>query len=81
MVCGLSHKCKKLTEWGATGKAPAVVYLGKQGLGQIDAEIDNSHGLPLPDELMKRSNFPSWHSVAVCRKSRLVRDGEVPFIR
>lgn len=54
---------------------------GKHGLGQIDAEMDNSHGLPLPDELMKSSHFPSWRSVAVCRKSRLVRDGEVPSIR
>lgn len=54
---------------------------GEHGLGEIDADIDNSHGLPLPDELMKSSHFPSWHSVAVSRKQRLVRDGEVPFIR
>lgn len=35
-------------------------------------------------ESMKNSTFPSWHSVAENREPhgvRLVRDGEVPFIR
>jgi MFS family permease len=31
--------------------------------------------------LMRHSHFPSWHFVAGRRNMRLVRDGEVPFIR
>jgi hypothetical protein len=53
----------------------------KDVLGEIDSQSDNSHGLPLSNELMRHSHFPSWHFVAGCRNTRLVRDGEVPFIR
>ena len=53
----------------------------KYGLGEIDPDVDNGHGFPLPSELM-RFETPSWHLVADCRDSaRLSRDGEVPFIR
>ena len=54
---------------------------GKDILGEIDSQSDNSHGLPLSNELMRHSHFPSWHFVAGRRNARLVRDGEVPFIR
>ena len=50
-------------------------------LGEIDADEQNSHGLPLPSELMRLRHFPSWHFVAGRRYTRLARDGEVPFIR
>jgi hypothetical protein len=50
-------------------------------LGKIDSDSDNSQGLPLSNELMRPSHFPSWHFIAVRRNTRLVRDGEVPFIR
>ena len=53
---------------------------GKHVLGEIDADRDNSHGLPLSSELMRFAT-PSWHSVAVRRNARLAWDGEVPFIR
>lgn len=33
-------------------------------LGQIDADVDNGHGLRLPSELMRVHTFPSWHFVA-----------------
>ena len=36
---------------------------------------------PFSNELMRHSHFPSWHFVAGRRNTRLVRDGEVPFIR
>ena len=54
---------------------------GKDILGKIDSDGNNSHGLPLLNELMKSSHFPSRHLVAGCRNTRLARDGEVPFIR
>ena len=48
-------------------------------LGEIDTNEDNGHGLPLSDELMRFAT-PSWHSLPFAA-TRLVRDGEVPFIR
>lgn len=55
----------------------------KNVLGQIQADGNNGHGLPLPNEhLMDGSHFPSWPFKAGRRNNpRLVRDGEVPFIR
>ena len=38
---------------------------GKHVLGQIDTNSQNSHGLPLPSELMNELHFPSWHSLPV----------------
>lgn len=51
----------------------------KHVLGEIDPNRNNGHGLPLPSELMRFAT-PSWHFDAVCRNTRLARDGEVPFI-
>jgi hypothetical protein len=53
---------------------------GEHRLGKIDTDVENSHGLPLPSELMRFAT-PSWHFAAVRRNARLARDGEVPFIR
>ena len=33
----------------------------KHVLCQIDADSDNSHGLPLPSGVDEGSHFPSWH--------------------
>lgn len=54
---------------------------GKDVLGKIDPDGNNSHGLPLLSELMKSSRFPSWQLVAGRRSLRLARDEEVLFIR
>jgi hypothetical protein len=35
---------------------------GKHVLGEIDADEDNGHGLPLWNELMRFAT-PSWHSL------------------
>jgi hypothetical protein len=35
---------------------------GEDVLGEIDADEDNGHGLPLLNELMEKTHFPSWHS-------------------
>jgi hypothetical protein len=53
---------------------------GKHVLGEIDADEENGHGLPLPSELMREPHFPSWHFVADHRLARSAWDGEVPFI-
>ena len=42
--------------------------------------VDNSHGLPLPSELMRVRTSHRGTSLPVAA-SRLARDGEVPFIR
>jgi hypothetical protein len=52
----------------------------KDVLGEIDADVDNGHGLPLPSELMRFAS-PSWHSLPYSASLRAPRDGEVPFIR
>ena len=52
---------------------------GENVLGEIDADEDNGHGLPLSDELMRFAT-PSWHSLPFAAM-RPVRGGEVPFIR
>jgi len=57
----------------------ALPHIPRTVLGEIDPNGDNGHGLPLL--LMRHSHFPSWHFVAGRRITRLVRDGEVPFIR
>jgi hypothetical protein len=52
----------------------------KPVLGEIDADEYDSHGRPLPSELMRaRTSHPGtlWPVAAL----RLTRDGEVPFIR
>ena len=49
-------------------------------LGEIDANVQNAHGLPLPNELMRlRTAHRSTQLPFSAR--RLVRDGEVPSIR
>jgi hypothetical protein len=52
----------------------------KHVLGEIDADVDNGHGLPLPSELMRLRTSHRGTTLPVAA-SRLVRDGEVPFIR
>ena len=53
---------------------------GKNVLGEIDTDSQNSHGLPLPSELMRVRTSHRGTSLPVAA-TRLVRDGEVPFIR
>jgi len=53
---------------------------GENVLGEIDANGDNGHGLPLPSELMRDRN-PHLGTQLPPAASRLARDGEVPFIR
>lgn len=52
----------------------------KNVLGEVDTHGQNRHGLPLPNELMRdrTSHRGTWLPFAA---TRLVRDGEVPFIR
>jgi len=52
----------------------------KNVLGEINADRNNGHGLPLPSDSMRFRN-PIVALDAVRRKPRLARDGEVPFIR
>lgn len=54
---------------------------GKDVLGEIDANGDNSHGLPLSSELMRFRTSHRGTSLPVAATPRLARDGEVPFIR
>jgi hypothetical protein len=49
-------------------------------LGEIDADVENSHGLPVPSGLMRFAT-PSWHSLPYAALGRTLRGGEVPFIR
>ncbi len=49
-------------------------------LGEIDADVDNGHALPLPSELMRLRTSHRGTSLPVAAL-RLARDGEVPFIR
>jgi len=74
-------KLQKLRELERKYKQPQMEHdLHREHfLGEIDSNEDNGHGLPLPNELM-RSATPSWHSLPLAA-TRLVRDGEVPFIR
>jgi hypothetical protein len=53
---------------------------GKHVLGEIDSQSDNGHGLPLSNELMRFRTSHRGTSLPVAAM-RLVRDGEVPFIR
>ncbi len=53
---------------------------GKHVLGEIDADEYHSHGLPLPTELMRVRTSHRGISMPAAA-IRLVRDGEVPFIR
>jgi hypothetical protein len=57
---------------------PRAVH--KHFLGEIDADEYDSHGFPLPSELMRvrTSHRDTYWPVAALR---LTRDGEVPFIR
>lgn len=53
---------------------------GKHVLGEIDADGQNGHGLPLPKELMRFAT-PSWHSSSSrCGAAGLGREGEVRFV-
>ena len=82
------QSCDQLIELGS--RYPGLAHLrcavlidamhGEHILGEIDAKGQNSHGTPLPSELMRELHFPWWHSLPVCAK-RMARDGEVPFIR
>jgi hypothetical protein len=49
-------------------------------LGEIDSDVDNGPGLPLPGELMRVRASHRGTSSPVAT-SRPVRDGQVPFIR
>ena len=49
-------------------------------LGEIDSNVQNGHGLPLPSELMRALHFPSsWHSLPASASQR-ARDGGSPFL-
>ena len=52
----------------------------KHVLGEVDTHGQNRHVLPLPNALMgnRTSHRGTWLPLAA---TRLVRDGEVPFIR
>src|SRR6186713_3107780 len=52
----------------------------KNVLGEVDPNEQNSHGLPLPSELMRVRTSHRGTSLPVAA-TRLVRDGEVPSIR
>ena len=52
---------------------------GKHVLGEIDTDSQNSHGLPLPNELM-RDRASHRGTELPFTAMRLFRDGEVPFI-
>src|SRR5450631_3257030 len=52
----------------------------KNVLGEIDSHEQNSHGLPLPSELMRLRTSHRGTSLPLAA-SRLARDGEVPSIR
>ena len=52
----------------------------KHVLGEIDADEYDSHGLPLPNELM-RARTSHRGTLLPVAATRLSRDGEVPFIR
>ena len=54
---------------------------GKHVLGEIRANGDNSHGLPLPSELMRCRTSHRGTSLPVAAAPRLAREGEGPFIR
>jgi hypothetical protein len=72
----------RAARWGAS----ALSYpwhphqQGKHVLGEIDTQSDNGHGLPLSNELMRFRTSNRGTSLPLAAM-RLVRDGEVPFIR
>jgi hypothetical protein len=76
--CSLSRDNARAHEFGLARLVDAVH--GKDVLGEIDADVDNGHGLPLPSELMRVRTSHRGTSLPVAA-SRPVRDGEVPFIR
>ena len=49
-------------------------------LGEIDPDVQNGHGLPLPSELMRLRHSHRGTQLPVAA-TRLARDGEVPSIR
>ncbi len=49
-------------------------------LGEIDPDVQNGHGLPLPSELMRLRHSHRGTQLPVARQ-RLAQDGEVPSIR
>jgi hypothetical protein len=51
----------------------------KNVLGEINSNEQNSHGLPLPSELMRLRTSHRGTSLPVAAQ-RLARDGEVPSI-
>jgi hypothetical protein len=53
---------------------------GEYVLGEIDANVENAHGLPLSDQLMRLRTSHRGTTLPVAAL-RTVRDGEVPFIR
>ena len=69
---GGAHEC------GLACRVDAVD--GENILGEIDADGENDHGLPLPKALMR---FRTSHrgTVLPVAATRQVRDGGVPFIR
>jgi len=70
-----------LTNRAAVRSVKSRMRKHKDILGKIDSDSDNSHGLPLSNELMRHLHFPSWHFVAGRRNTRPGRDGEVRSIR
>lgn len=63
---------------GLAGLVDAVH--GEHVLGEINADGHNSHGLPLLNELMRDRTSHRGTELPIAAM-RLVRDGEVPFIR
>lgn len=68
--------------WANQLSLASLVYAmdRKNVLGEVDTNGQNRHGLPLPKELMRYRTSHRGTSLPVAAM-RLVRDGEVPFIR
>ena len=63
------------------GLAPMIDAVNSKNiLGQINTDGQNRHGLPLPNELMRVHTSHRGTQLPFAAM-RLVRDGEVPFIR
>ena len=82
------QRCEQFVQLGARHVRPHHLGFagrvhpvdGKHVLGEIDADEYDSHGLPLPNELMRVRTSHRGTLLPVAA-TRLSRDGEVPFIR
>lgn len=76
--CSLSARHCRPHQFGLAGLVDAVDR--ENVLGEVNADGQNRHGLPLPNAWMRdrTSLRGTWLPLAA---TRLVRDGQVPFIR